>query len=111
MNIKFTGACVDTTTDKRGTLYLIIEESSTGKPVPQKVKCFGRGIADAARAVRIGDMVHVEGKLSANRWEPPGGGTALWFSDIQANFIEVQPGDTKTKQPEPPPFDDGDVPF
>lgn len=109
MNLKFTGPVIDTMTDKRGTLYLIIEERTTGQPVPQKVQCYTRPIADIARNVHVGDVVSVEVTLSANRWDPPDGRPRVWFDGLKATFIEV--GQPRTLPPPPPSQGDDDVPF
>lgn len=108
MNIKFTGKCIDAMTDKRGTLYLIIEDGVNGTPTPQKVKCWGRGIDAAARAIRKGDLVQVEAKLGANRWDPGDGRPPMWFDGLQATFIEVKNSHAAGSREQP---DDGDLPF
>lgn len=109
MICKFTGKCIDTMRDKRGTLFLIVEESSEGKPLPQKVKCWGRGIAEAAQVVRVGDTVTIEARQEARRWEPKDGGDAVWFDGLNALFIEVGAGAPKGNPPAD--VDDSDVPF
>lgn len=111
MIVKFTGKCIDTMADKRGTLYLIVEESSEGKPLPQKVKCWGRAIEAAAKGVRPGDTVTIEARQEARRWEPKDGSPPVWFDGLNAVFIEVAVPDGDPRGNPQPVEDIDDVPF
>lgn len=111
MNFHLTGKCIDRTIDKRGTISLIVEEFTTGSPVPQKVECYGKAMEAAARAVKRGDTVNFKVTLKASPWNPPGNLPRVWFEKLQATFIEVIDGRSVPPPDGPIDINNDDVPF
>ncbi len=102
---KFKGPCVDTMRDKKGTLFLIIEESTEGKPVLQKVRCWSKDVAAIANEVRIGDVVSVEAQVGAKAWTPQGESKQIYFDGTEAKRLSVA-GKPVAKETPPAPSDD-----
>ncbi len=108
---KFKGPCVDLMRDKKGTLFLIIEENSEDKPVLQKVRCWSKDVAAIANEVRIGDVVTVQAQVSCRPWTPAGENKPTYFDSHEAKRLVVASDKPAAKKPEPEVDDLDGVPF
>lgn len=93
--------------DRRGTPILIVDVVSR----KVRVKCWGKGVEDEARAVRVGDHVSIKcWPLEARKWTPTDGRPAEWFQDLSASKVTVTRVAEGAPKGNPIPSEDIDEP-